>query len=85
MSNQPSAPLDDREWARRRELLHAVLRYLTERGPTYWATLYLHFDPDGTGEIGPALRDLAISKHIVVDSTIVKITMLGTEQLKSGA
>ncbi|HEY6260702.1 MAG TPA: hypothetical protein VIW47_03855 [Nitrospiraceae bacterium] len=82
LDNTP-AELDDREWARRKMLLHAILRYLTERGPTYWATLYLHFDPDGTGEIGPALRHLATFKLIAVDRTIVKVTSSGMEQLKS--
>ena len=82
LDNTP-AELNDREWAKRRELLHAILRYLTERGPTYWARLYIHFDPHGTGEIGPALKILATFKHIVVDNTIVKITASGMEQLKN--
>jgi hypothetical protein len=72
------AELDDKEWTRCKTL---ILRHLTERGPTNWAALYLHFDPDGTGEIGPALRHLEICKLIAVDDTIVKITESGTEQL----
>jgi hypothetical protein len=72
------AELDDTEWTRRKTL---ILRYLTEKGPTCWATIYLHFDPDGTGEIGPALKHLEACKYIKVDDTIVKITQSGTEQL----
>ena len=45
--------------------------------------LYLHFDSDGTGKIGPVLGQLAVCKHIVIEGTIAKITTLGMEQLKS--
>jgi hypothetical protein len=79
--SQTPGPQDEREWAQRRILLQAVLRYLTARGPTHWATLYLHFDSDGTGEIGPALGHLAVCKHIQVEGTTAKITALRTEQL----
>jgi hypothetical protein len=84
MSSQPSGPQDEREFAKRRILLQKVLRYLTDRGPTHWATLYLHFDSDGTGEIGPALRHLAACKHIQVVGTTATITVLGLEQIQSG-
>ena len=83
MSNQPPAPLDDREWTRRKELLQAVLRYLTENGPTHWVALYLYFDKDGTGEIGKVLGHLAVCKHIMIDGNIAKITVLGTEQIQA--
>jgi hypothetical protein len=52
----------EREWARRRELQHAVLLYLLEGDPTKWDVLYDHFDQNRTGEIGPALR-LAASQQ----------------------
>ena len=83
MSNQPPNPQDEREWAKRSELLQAVLRYLAANGPTNWVTLSLHFDPGGTGEIGPALGYLAINKHIVLEGTTAKITASGREQLKN--
>ena len=83
MSNQTSVPSDEREWATRRALLQAVLVYLVHNGPTTWVTLYLHFDPDGTGEIGPALGYLAVNKHIVFEGTTAMITASGTEQLRS--
>ena len=58
--------------------------YLTEKGPTNWVILYLHFDPDGTGEVGPALHQLAACMHIAIEGTITTITASGREQLKSG-
>ena len=84
MSQPPSGPQDEREWARRKELLQAILRYLAENGPTSWVTLYLRFDPHGTGEIGPAIGYLAVCKHIVIEGTTAKITALGMEQFKDG-
>ena len=84
VSNQISDPQNEREWARRKVRLQAILRYLTERGPTNWATLYVHFDQEETGEIGKALGHLSICKHIAIEGTIAKITALGTEQLESG-
>ena len=59
-------------WAARQRLLLAVLQYLTTNGPTKWATIYLHFDPDGTGEIGGALRHLAWCHHISIDGTTAR-------------
>ncbi|HEY6261186.1 MAG TPA: hypothetical protein VIW47_06310 [Nitrospiraceae bacterium] len=74
----------EREWAQRKKLLQAVLRYLAINGPTKWAMLYVHFDDRGiTGEIGPALGHLAVCKHIAIEDTRVKITQLGMEQLKA--
>ena len=84
MSSQTPDPQDEREFAKRRILLQKVLRYLTDKGPTHWATLYLHIDSDGTGEIGPALRHLAVCKHVQVVGTTAKITALGMEQIQSG-
>ena len=83
MSNQTSGPSDEREWATRRALLQAVLVYLAHNGPTTWVALYLHFDPDGTGEIGPALGYLAVNKHIVFEGMTAMTTASGTEQLRS--
>ena len=73
--------MDEREGATRRGLLQAILVYLAHHGPTIWVTLYLHFDLDGTGEIGPALGYLAVSKHIVFEGAT--ITASGTEQLQN--
>ena len=84
MSGQTPGPQDEREFAKRRLLLQKVLRYLIDRGPIHWATLYLHFDSDGTGEIGLALGHLAVCKHIQVVGTTAKITALGIEQIESG-
>ena len=83
MSNETSGPQDEREWAMRKVLLQAVLRYLTEHGPTNWVAVYLHFDNDGTGEIGKALGHLAVCKHISIEGATAKITALGVEQLKN--
>ena len=82
MSNQTSGPSDEREWATRRALLQAVLEYLVQSGPTTWVRLYLHFDPDGIREIGPALGYLAVKKHIVFEGATAMITPSGTEQLR---
>jgi hypothetical protein len=82
--NEPPTPPDEREWARRKLLLHAVLRYLEVHGPTLWVTLYLHFDPDGTGEIGRALRHLSLCKHIEIEDGTAKITAGGIEYLHGG-
>jgi hypothetical protein len=84
MSDQPSGYEDEREWAIRKKLLLTVLQYLEENGPTNWATVYLHFDSDGTGEIGKALGHLAVCKHIAIEDSLATITALGTEQLKGG-
>jgi hypothetical protein len=83
-SNETSSQQDAREWAKRRELLQAVLRYLTEHGTTSWAAVYIHFDKDGAGEVGKALGHLALRKHIVIEGTTAKITARGMEQLQSG-
>jgi hypothetical protein len=58
------------------------LRYLKENGPTNWVKLYVHFDTDGTREIGLALGHLAVCKHIAIQDTLATITTLGMEQLK---
>ena len=84
MSSQTPDPPDEREWAKRQQLLQEVLRYLAVNGPTNWVKLYLHFDGDGTREIGAALGHLAICKHIAIQDTFANITPLGMEQLKSG-
>ena len=83
ISNQAYSHKEEREWANRRKLLQAVLRYLKKNGPTSWVTLYLHFDHDGSGEIGPALGHLAVCKHIAMEGTTAKITASGIEQLVS--
>jgi hypothetical protein len=83
VANRTPGVQDDREWARRRSLLRAVLRYLTENGPTHWATIYIHFDHGGTEEIGKALGHLAVCKHVAIEGSTAKITALGMEQLKS--
>ena len=84
LEESDTGPQDAIEWARRRILLQAILRYLVEHGPTSWLRLYLHFDSGGTGEIGAAIGYLAVNKHIALEGTTAKITALGREQLKSG-
>jgi hypothetical protein len=64
------------------DLQQTVLCYLTEKGPTNLATLSRHFDQEGRGEVGSALGHLAACKYIALESSITKITALGTERLK---
>ena len=40
------------------DLQRDVLHYLKEFGPLRWADLYVRFDSDPRGAIGPALIDL---------------------------
>ena len=66
-----------------RDLQHQVLRHLKEHGPTRWNALYVSFDRERTGTIGPVLQDLKRDKYIAVGPTDrVKITARGLEQLK---
>lgn len=58
MSNQTSSLKNEGEWARQRELQHAVLLYLTVHGPTNWDQLHLHLNKDATGEVGTALHHM---------------------------
>jgi len=68
-------------WEQRRILLQHILRYLNINGPTLWPVLYLHFDKEGTGEIGKALYHLADCKYICIDGATATITQLGIDQL----
>ena len=64
------------------DLQREVLHYLKEFGPVRWAALYVRFDSDHSGAIGPALQDLQIRKYIVLRSdSMVNITPLGMVQL----
>jgi hypothetical protein len=67
------------------DLQSKVLHYLKDHGPTMWNALYVSFDQERTGTIGPVLQDLKEWKYIEVGLTDrVKITMRGLEYLKGG-
>jgi hypothetical protein len=83
MPDNLSTILDEHVWVCMRELQHEVLLYLRDNGEINWATLYLHFNADALGEIGPVLGDLARSKHIKVEGDgQTTITALGLEHLE---
>ena len=48
------------------DLQREALHYLKEFGPLRWAALYVRFDSDHSGAIGPALRDLQERRCIEV-------------------
>jgi hypothetical protein len=69
-------------WEPKRSLDERVLIHLTEKGPKKWAAVYLYFDQDATGEIGPVLRALESLKRIKCDEKgYVKITQTGFEHI----
>ena len=63
-----------------------ALSYLKDFGPLDWNVLYVRFNADRSGDIGPALQALRERKYIKVGSDkTASITALGMAQLKSGA
>ena len=65
------------------DLQREALRYLKEFGPLRWAALFVRFNEDYSGNIGPALQDLQERKYIDVESdNIAKITAWGMVQLQ---
>ncbi len=85
MLNHTSDAHEGRESAQKRALHRAVLVDLRDNGGMRWPALYLHFDGNGSGEIGSALGLLARWNHISVEiDGKTKITEAGTERLLHG-
>lgn len=64
------------------ELQRKALRYLKDFGPLNWNALYVRFNADNTGHIGPALKTLEEQNYIEVSSDeTAKITAVGMAQL----
>jgi hypothetical protein len=67
-----------------REFQRAVLAYLKERGPQPYDVLYVHFDPNCTGEIKSVLHELIQWKFIdrgTDSDMMVSITASGIARL----
>jgi hypothetical protein len=78
----PSGSQGELQRARVRALQDAVLLHLRDNGSMKWIDLYLQFNEDGSGEIGPALGLLARLKHIAVEfDGTTTITAAGRERL----
>ena len=74
MSNQSQRPLE-----------RDVLTYLKEHGPKRLDVLYVHFDPQRTASITPALQALGTGGYISVDDDeMTSITQLGLSRLEKG-
>lgn len=59
---EPQKP--DQTFNRSREVQREVLSYLKEHGPQPYDVLYVHFDPNRTGEIQAVLNELIQWKFI---------------------
>ena len=67
-------------------LQREALRYLKEFGPLNWNALYVRFNADSSGDIGPALQTLQERKYIEVGpDNIARITAWGMAQLQREA
>jgi len=80
--NTPQKP--DQTFIRSREFQREVLAYLQENGPQPNHVLYIHFDPNHTGEIQAVLHELIQWKFIDrgMDSDMtVSITAFGIARL----
>ena len=79
---EPQKP--DQTFDRSREFQREVLAYLKEHGPQPYDALYIHFDPNRTGEIQAVLHELIQWKFIDrgKDSEItISITASGIARL----
>jgi len=71
------------EPTRRWGLQQEALRHLQEHGPLHWNALYIRFDTQSRGDIGPALEDLEGRKFIErEESNLVRITPAGKARLQ---
>jgi hypothetical protein len=67
------------------DLQGEALRYLKEYGPLNWNALYVRFNADRNGDIGPALQSLQEQNYIEVGSdNIARLTACGMAQLQRG-
>jgi len=70
------------QWALQQE----ALRHLKDHGPLHWNALYIRFDAQSQGDIGPALQELEGRQFIERGAhNLVKITAAGIERLWYGA
>ena len=69
----------------RSELEREVLLHLRNLNASVnWETLYVHFDRDRTGSIGPVLQVLKDGRYIATDvKNNVMITKLGLKRLEA--
>jgi hypothetical protein len=80
-----SASQVEKGWARKRGLEQMVLLHLRNHDPMTWTALYIRFDQDGSGKIGPTLGLLARWKHIILkQDEQTTITEAGLERLAYG-
>ncbi|MGH7183362.1 MAG: hypothetical protein ACREJN_15480 [Nitrospiraceae bacterium] len=71
--------------SRHDNLQHEALRYLQAYGPLDRSALYVRFNADATGDIGPALQTLEEQHYIEVGSdNTTSITAGGLAQLQRG-
>jgi hypothetical protein len=82
----PYGPEYEKKRKKERELERQVLLHLRSLNePVKWETLYVHFDPDRTGSIGPVLHKLKDGRYIAADEkNNVTITKLGLQRLEAG-
>jgi hypothetical protein len=75
-----------RKKQKQRELEREVLYYVKGLNESInWDVLYVHFDQNRTGDIGPVLHDLKEGYYIVVDpQKNVTITDIGLMRLEAG-
>ena len=55
----------EEEQKRQRALKREVLKHLKTVGSSPYNGVYVHFDPNNTGDIGPVLTGLLRSEHII--------------------
>ena len=78
-------PEHEKKRRQARELEREVLFHLRSlKAPVNWETLYIHYDLDRTGSIGPVLRALKDGRYVAVDEeNNVTITKLGLKRLEA--
>jgi hypothetical protein len=81
----PYEPEHEKKRKKERELEREVLLHLRSLNePVNWETLYVHFDLDRTGSIGPVLHALRDGRYIAADEkNNVSITKLGLKRLEA--
>jgi hypothetical protein len=78
-------PEHEKKRKKERELEREVLLHLRSLNASVnWETLYVHFDRDRTGSIGPVLQVLKDGRYIAADEkNNVAITKLGLKRLEA--
>jgi hypothetical protein len=82
---KPYDTASERKRKKQRELEREVLLYVRDRNAAVkWDRLYVHFDPNRSGDIGPVLQVLKEGRYISVDEKQnVTITDLGLKRLEA--